>query len=137
VTPAELIPWLRRRLDEDEATARAAIHATDAEWEYARTPWGQWQVQTVATHGTPGYEQHLAVTWDREGLSDSVGTEAGVHMARHDPARVVRDVEAKRSLLGLLETDLADPRNALRRQWAAEVLVLLAATYQEPGRDSG
>src|SRR5687768_2394282 len=45
------------------------------------------------------------------------------------PSRVLADVEVKRETIELLETDLADPHNAVRRSWAAEILWHMAAVY--------
>lgn len=68
---ADLVQFLRDRLDEDERAARAC--PGDGEW----TAWA------LEVYGP--------------GLSDEVRT----HAARHDPARVLAEVEAKRQLLEL------------------------------------
>ena len=57
------------------------------------------QIQTVAAEGSRGYERHVAITRDYEGLSDSVSDYAGPHIARWDPARVLAECEAKRQLI--------------------------------------
>lgn len=100
-----IVEFLRARLDEDEAVARGAIvpahvgykpHPELSEWvyqgdevEYAQTP-------EMLGHK---YPENYYVTMDSEGLTPAVGDEVGPHIARHDPARVLREVEAKRALL--------------------------------------
>jgi hypothetical protein len=71
----DLVEFLKARLDEDEAAARKAAafkydRPTDAPWERARL----------------AVEQGTALSSDE-------------HIARHDPARVLREVEAKRTIL--------------------------------------
>ena len=90
-----LTEFLLARIAEDEAVAQKA---GGDEWEYAAYC-GAMQIQTVRVDGTLGYEQHLAITRDYEGLSDSVGEDAGPHIARHDPARVLAECEAKQRIV--------------------------------------
>lgn len=101
-----LTEFLEQRLAEDEAVARSAgwHGGTDySEWEYAAQPWGAMRVQTVSTHGNPGYEDHVGITHDSEGLSDSVDEHAGAHIARHDPARVLAQCAALRRIVEMYE----------------------------------
>lgn len=93
-----LTEFLTARHDQDEAAARKAADESAAEWQYASVH-GSMQVQTVALLGSPGYEYHLPVAFDQEGLSDSVTEKAGLHIARWDPARVLAEVEAKRRIV--------------------------------------
>lgn len=90
-----LTEFLLARIAEDEAVAQKA---GGDEWEYAACC-GAMQIQTVRVDGTLGYEQHRAITRDYEGLSDSVEEDAGPHVARHDPARVLTECEAKRRIV--------------------------------------
>ncbi|MFC9247766.1 DUF6221 family protein [Streptomyces sp. NPDC057136] len=72
----DLVQFLRDRLDEGEAVARAA---TQGDWVWSRefvTP--------------PGYH-HRTIGPLEPGDA--------AHIARHDPARVLREVEAKREIL--------------------------------------
>lgn len=78
---SDLVEFIRARLDEDERLARAM---TPAEWE----------VRDGAL--TDGYE--LLSAWD----ADKLGGQRLLHIARHDPARVLREVEAKRAMLAYL-----------------------------------
>lgn len=79
-----LVEFLAARLDEDEAIARQAI-APD--WEVA--PEDRFRVQVVPAEDAAGRTSAIAV---------AVGYE-GNHIARHDPARVLREVAAMRRIL--------------------------------------
>jgi hypothetical protein len=92
VSGVDLVTFLRARLDEDERVARAAIG-------------GPWEVGP--TFGARDNRVYVRAEGD---LIDSVGTcviagqipnvpewrSNAQHIARHDPARVLREVEAKR-----------------------------------------
>ncbi|MFJ1900480.1 DUF6221 family protein [Streptomyces sp. NPDC088115] len=85
----ELVQFLRGRLDEDEKTARAA------------TP-GQWSADNEAyAESIHGPSNAAVVSGGRWGGEASVfeSTEDALHIARHDPDRVLREVEAKRMIL--------------------------------------
>lgn len=83
----DLIAFLRARLAEDERTARA-VEDRSAPWD------GQWMadgnsaVRTLNGHVL--FYRHGAAPL-KPGLTE--------HIARHDPARVLREVAAKRELL--------------------------------------
>ncbi|WP_030670760.1 DUF6221 family protein [Streptomyces rimosus] len=74
----DLVQFLRDRLDEDEAVARAC--AGD----------GGWDASNIAIYGP------------------DLAPEVREHMARHDPARVLAEVEAKRQIIELCEPPLVD-----------------------------
>ena len=84
---AAMVAFLEARLDEDEAGAKAC--QSPSPWKTATHPADSWIV-TDAT-GEP-------VIYD-EGTPS---LEEAAHIARHDPARVLRDVEADRALLSAL-----------------------------------
>ena len=104
----DIVRFLNDRIDEDEAVARAAIipahdgpnaykpHPELAEFydgdevEYVQTP-------EMLAHK---YPDRLYVTADSEGLVPAVDGDVGPHIARHDPARALREVEAKRRNIG-------------------------------------
>jgi hypothetical protein len=88
-TRAELIAFLRARLDEDEQTAREA-----AVW------WGDSDEPGEAPHWRPVPCGHI---WnDHDGsIADEVADRHAAHIARHDPARVLADVESKRRIIDL------------------------------------
>lgn len=72
----DLVTFLRARLDEDEAAAKAA---------------GGWI-------GTAGFEQKGWIIVDRPEAQSAERAESR-HMERHNPVRVLREVEAKRRIL--------------------------------------
>lgn len=105
---SDIVEFLRARLDEDEAVARAAIipahdgpnaykpHPELAEWLYDGDEVEYVQTPEMLAHK---YPDRLYVTADSEGLVPAVNGDVGPHIARHDPARVLREVEAKRVAL--------------------------------------
>jgi hypothetical protein len=98
----EMVQWLRVQLDEDERIARAAC-------EYASPEWRVDERNTTVLLWPP--EPRVAEAERRKGLPvvsdqwrgvdvDSAGN-AGLarHMSEHDPARVLREIDAKRQAL--------------------------------------
>lgn len=116
----DLIAFLKAQLDEDEASARQAPGPT---WEHR-------QIRDEVGGEIVVFEDYIAVADpDRNTvvLSD-VDDDVRPFVLRHDPARVLRDVEAKRRLLQRAESDLADD------QWdeaAQETVKVLALPYAD------
>lgn len=79
-----LVEFVEARLDEDERIAREVEQ---------RGPW------RVAGSGYLFEENYGAFALDPHGLS----VNGGEHVVRHDPARVLRDVEANRKVIELYE----------------------------------
>jgi hypothetical protein len=85
---SDLAAFLAARLDEDEAAAKAGAYLPGKDWD-------------AAVHGS-GRERD-GVLWDEDHANviawfdDELA--AAQHAARHDPARVLREVEAKRKIL--------------------------------------
>lgn len=102
-----LVEFLTRRYDELEVAAHRAADESAAEWEHGMA-YGARQIQTVEKFGNPGYLEHIPVTHDSEGLSDSVSEHAGDHIALHDPAYVLADITAKRVLLAAVQRQIDD-----------------------------
>ncbi|MGZ4520698.1 MAG: DUF6221 family protein [Mycobacteriaceae bacterium] len=109
-----LVEFLLARIAEDEATARAAVipahdgpgaykpHPELRSWTYS--PYSQVHSGEVEYEQTPEmlsheYVDRFYVTCDGEGLSPSVDESVGPHIARHDPARVLAECEAKRRIV--------------------------------------
>lgn len=90
----DLVAFLRARLDEDEATAHYAGPARVA-WLTYRNDAGQLYYTTVAAGGEGDWD-----VWAADGKElpepDSV-------LVVYDPARALREVEAKRAILALHE----------------------------------
>jgi len=97
----DLIAFVEARLTDDEAQARAATG-------------GVWMVGP----NFGGRDNRVYVTFEAAGI-DTAGTcviagqvsnmpefrANAAHIARHDPARVLREVEAKRAILALQDAD--------------------------------
>lgn len=129
-----IVDFIRTRLDEHEQAARAATSgpwrwegdvvegvADEAGWHEStlRSPVGD--VLEVTGEHTTGYLR--------------LGTADAAHIARHDPARVLAEVEAKRQLLALFDTEMwSDPVTATdraRRADAEMALCFLALPYHD------
>ncbi len=99
----DLVQFLRDRLDDEERTARAA---TAGPWREHDTHLGQYGYAATVLSGE-GNDTDLRAwlpsmsqePWDE---ARNVWADAA-HIAAHDPARVLRNVEAKRSLLDRYE----------------------------------
>jgi hypothetical protein len=143
---ARLVAFVEARLDEDEATAKAA--SAGGAWRYEDgDSVGAWTLYdehwTIADLKTYQYEEYdYAVRMPRARDPRYVDADAnGAHIARHDPARVLREVEAKRAILGQYEAVCAEVRepksadhlaHARSRQFQLEqVLPLLALPYAD------
>ncbi|MFI8531784.1 DUF6221 family protein [Streptomyces aquilus] len=89
----DLVQWLRAQLDEDERIARAAASVRGPDWwfeGYFEDMDGQVLAGMVLDRGSSAVRS-LAMTT----RSDAEGE----HAVRHDPARVLRQVDAERRLL--------------------------------------
>ena len=89
----DLVRWLAEQLDEDERIARAA---TSGPWtlddeSYPETVYSAAKVDVVAGGRWGGEASVFESTADAQ------------HIVRHDPARVLREIDAKRKLLALHE----------------------------------
>ncbi|GGK61654.1 hypothetical protein Sme01_03420 [Sphaerisporangium melleum] len=97
-----LVAFIRARLDEDERLARQAC-------EHANDGWRLGDHGEVVLCWPP--EPHVAENERRLGVPVTADEWRGIdvpghmapHVARHDPAHVLRDVEAKRKLLDQYE----------------------------------
>lgn len=128
--------FLLGRIAEDEAVARAAgipehtgahkPHPELMRWRYN----GEDEVEVDYDDPYP-YPEKFYVTCDHEGLIPAVDPPQGSHIARFDPERILIECEAKRLTVGLLQADSTDPGNAMRREWAAEILRALAVVYAD------
>jgi hypothetical protein len=84
----DLVAFLRARLDDDEQAARACASAP---WEVEIPPMVHVSVQA---------RRDNKWKWGRLGYVATVERdEDRAHIARHDPARVLADVEAKRQIV--------------------------------------
>lgn len=79
----DLVEWLRAQLDEDERIARAAGGR-------------DWMLLSVPRFSTPGDPGEVEIGDQLVALPTP---EVAQHIAAHDPARVLREIDAKRQLL--------------------------------------
>jgi hypothetical protein len=96
----ELVRWLGEQLDEDERIARAA---TDGPWVAEVSGETGNCVIPADAQSTREYvarTQLYAAAFDAE------------HIARHDPARVLREIDAKRRLVELHHAEQVEAINA-------------------------
>ena len=95
----DLITFLNARLDEDEAAARAALPIYGPGWRPENSK--------VAGLGP-------ARIWGKDSkrpVAEAARRVSAAHIARHDPARVLREVEADRKLIAAYEDvpEFSDP----------------------------
>ncbi|HEX7993700.1 MAG TPA: DUF6221 family protein [Streptosporangiaceae bacterium] len=98
VARPDIVAFLRARLDEIEAAARAATpgpwrHNPDKHWRKPGTSW----FEEAVFAGPPGPDA-ICVAGTGES-DDEQSMRDAEHIARHDPARVLREVEAKRRIM--------------------------------------
>jgi hypothetical protein len=88
------IAFLRARLGEDEAAAKAAAEASAAAWR-AEPNVGEdwWAVMYTGPSTIRPYDEFDYPVAERVDRADAA------HIARHDPARILREVAVWRSLL--------------------------------------
>lgn len=101
-----LAEFMRARLDEDERVARAATPGT---WSAAESYPDAWVID--------GPTHNIA----NENSRGDISRGDAMHIARHDPARVLREVEAKRLIVAGIDPE--DPPDLVA------VLRLLALPY--------
>ncbi|MEW2300263.1 DUF6221 family protein [Streptomyces sp. NPDC006655] len=93
----ELVQWLGDQLDEDERIAQAACWDEWSDVWTARPPQASYERYTVVDY----LDDVVVAVTPENADADSVGQ----HVARHDPARVLREVGAKRQLLDASNAD--------------------------------
>jgi len=97
----ELAAFLAARLGEDEAAAKAAGD-DEMEWRF------DGRANPPRIDGAPWESSFHSGIWNCDDPGDDCwefrlrGESTGDHIARHDPARVLREVEADRALLAKL-----------------------------------
>lgn len=105
----DLARWLSEQLDVDEELTRAAsVKLGDVEWLVSgdlERPGERYAIRSEPTCRAVARVQRIdGDDGERAGVLD--GHAVAAHIAAHDPARVLRDIEAKRQLLR--EYKLAD-----------------------------
>jgi hypothetical protein len=100
---SDLVAFLSARLDEDEQAAKAATNETGRwTWDHGlgeqcndpECPYGSLLDQASESDTYAG-----TVLMDAHGYDVKAPWQGADHIARHDPARVLREVEAKRRII--------------------------------------
>lgn len=101
--PPTLVEFLTARLDEDEQTVRATEHADGPATLHWR-PGGR-RVARFDNGRSENYSAVFTGEWDRIRVArdDVAGGPLAEHIARHDPARVLAEIAAKRAIVELHE----------------------------------
>ncbi|MFD5572257.1 DUF6221 family protein [Streptomyces cadmiisoli] len=95
----ELVRWLGKQLDEDERIARAACEGGEGRWQALGNEHGGY---------VAGDHEGYHVAYD-EGYPT---LEQATHIAEWDPARVLREIEARRAIVDDLTEEI---------RWAARM----------------
>ncbi|MFD6517323.1 DUF6221 family protein [Rhodococcus sp. NPDC060176] len=110
---SEIVEFLEARLAEDEAVALKA-GGSEAEWLYRAEYDNETGNEVVWANSRseewlgpaqkkPYVSYGRYVTMDHEGCLPAVDEDDGTHIARHDPARILREVAAKRAIVKAYE----------------------------------
>jgi hypothetical protein len=115
-----LTAFLAARLDEDEALARQAAQVAGPDWTW----------KTEVPEGCD-YPTDYIKTPDGTPLLDTMGGIEGdaPHVARHDPARVLREVWAKRKIIEVYEAAAASDDSATDRSIGMATLRMVLRSY--------
>lgn len=130
----DLAEFLRARLDEDEQAARRACEYASADWHLDE------EIGETVLWWPP--EPHVAENERRHGIQvtadvwrgqtiESGGERIAPHIARHDPARVLREVEAKRRIIAEVLAECEGAGYDHRRGIYGKTLRLLALPYAD------
>ncbi|MER5903068.1 DUF6221 family protein [Streptomyces mirabilis] len=135
----ELVDFLRARLDEDERVAREAAQHAGAALATAAAHEGVWKPPYDGPEWWNDYD-HIFVVCDRPGQPrkvmiadcDSGAFTLTPHIARHDPTRVLAEVESKRRIVeNLAAVQLEQTRlRELRGPLAEVTLRMLARPFR-------
>lgn len=114
-----LIEFLNARLDDDERVARAAADAAEHQ------KWGAFGYEDIASVGAEHPDHPDGEEWYLLGgnLFRQFGDRSLVeHVARHDPARVLREITAKRAIIEDLDYgggEMGDAQDHVTRRLAS------------------
>ncbi|MFJ6143107.1 DUF6221 family protein [Streptomyces anulatus] len=122
----DLVQFLRDRLDEDERIAQLVLGTN----VMARVRRGQ-----PAPRWAPSPEGDAGI-WDTDGTPrvKHVWARERDHIVRHDPARVLREVDAKRQIIAehdVYARKLADRMDCQSLDFPCKTLRLLALSYAD------
>lgn len=125
----DLVRWLGAQLDEDERIARDADP-------------GPWNNNSLGRHDQSVIKLGAPTSTSMIQFDGSRAAANGAHAARHDPSRVLREIDAKRQILARYEfacheaaaLDISEEERETRVQVAAafqSCALLLAAVYAD------
>ncbi|MFE9845791.1 DUF6221 family protein [Streptomyces goshikiensis] len=134
----QFFQFFRACLDEDERIASATVPGP-WEWTPEGDQWGDCGPSLVQCLG--GEEVDVLSAWGHDAWGMSVADGAAEHIARHDPARVLAEVDVKRQVLDRYEEQaclLANHMGGILTKYLVEELLrtvrLLALPYADrPG----
>lgn len=110
----ELVIWLREQFDKDDEIAHAACEGAKGKWRHVNPD--RFEGLILGDHGAE-------VTFD-EGYPTR---EQAAHIAEHDPARTLTEVDSKRRTVDTLQSEGGD-------RMFSDVFRLMALPYSErPG----
>ncbi|MFI8865331.1 DUF6221 family protein [Streptomyces sp. NPDC053707] len=143
----DLVTFLRARLDEDDLWATEASRTAGSDqipdggdhWGWTADDTDTCLTPVPSNESTLGYEVETCYATlcsyddaDSSPLSEltspaqfilhakKVPSAAAGHIIRHDPARVLREVEAKRRLLDVVLPDILSGDSAIEGEWMGE-----------------
>lgn len=110
-----IVEFLEARIAEDEAVAKATF-GTDLAY-------ATWAYEGNEVFAPMEGDRHAPwmVTKDHEGCLPAVDENDGPHIARHDPARVLREIAAKRIIL---EIHHASDSEVTYPKWDSEARII-------------
>jgi hypothetical protein len=125
----DIVAFITARLDEDQAAAEAACDRDSGEWFMGRK-WNIYRSEDLTPFDAN--DEHDLVVYGNVKVQSE-------HIARHDPARVLRETAAKRRIVecykwvaaGPIEDGIETDVNYGRRTQLRDVLQLLAAPYAD------
>lgn len=123
----DLTQWLGEQLDEDERIARRAASYDDGARHDVRGPAGTWMCLDDSEWFGPSYRG--GVISPRIGQANA--PELGAHIVRHDPARVLQEIEAKRRIIDDCKGVIIGWHHEESWELARDVLRNLAAPYAD------
>lgn len=91
----DLVRWLGEQLDEDERAARRAADYDDGAAHDVHGPPGTWACLDESEWFGPSYRGGVIAPR----IGNVNAPELGAHIVRHDPARVLREIDARREAL--------------------------------------
>lgn len=138
---SSITDFIEARLAEDEATARATLIDVDGsgDWRADEHPVALtvdlYRVRDVSARPVVEGIRSLDDDDDPDNITEYVnGAAVSQHVARHDPDRVLREVEAKRKLVADFKIELEDAERYEDVDSAAtslRLLGILAAIYSD------